>query len=98
MDDRSQISGRQIAAGRALAGLSREELSRASHVSLETLDEMEANAPPLGVGFTAVRAALDAVGVEFIGEDGGGPGVRLKKCWRGPASIPLEELSAENDE
>jgi hypothetical protein len=30
----------------------------------------------------AVRAALDAAGVEFIDENGGGPGVRLKKPKR----------------
>jgi hypothetical protein len=27
----------------------------------------------------AVRRALEAAGVEFIEEDGGGPGVRLRK-------------------
>jgi hypothetical protein len=27
----------------------------------------------------AIRAALEAAGVEFIAENGGGPGVRLKK-------------------
>jgi hypothetical protein len=27
----------------------------------------------------AVRGALEAAGVEFIDENGGGPGVRLKK-------------------
>jgi hypothetical protein len=28
----------------------------------------------------AVRRALEAAGVEFIDEDGGGPGVRLRKA------------------
>jgi hypothetical protein len=28
---------------------------------------------------TAVRRALESAGVEFIDENGGGPGVRLKK-------------------
>ncbi len=27
---------------------------------------------------TAIRTALEAAGVEFIAENGGGPGVRLK--------------------
>jgi hypothetical protein len=27
----------------------------------------------------AIRRALEAAGVEFIDEDGGGPGVRLRK-------------------
>ena len=30
-------------------------------------------------GVEAVRRALEAAGVEFIAENGGGPGVRLKK-------------------
>ena len=30
----------------------------------------------------AVRRALEAAGVEFIDENGGGPGVRLKKAKR----------------
>jgi hypothetical protein len=30
----------------------------------------------------AVRRALEAAGVEFIDENGGGPGVRLKKSQR----------------
>jgi hypothetical protein len=28
----------------------------------------------------AVRSALEAAGVEFIAENGGGPGVRLRKA------------------
>ena len=31
----------------------------------------------------AVRRALEAAGVEFIDENGGGPGVRLKKAGPG---------------
>jgi hypothetical protein len=29
---------------------------------------------------SAMRAALEAAGVEFIAENGGGPGVRLRKA------------------
>jgi hypothetical protein len=31
----------------------------------------------------ALRAALESAGVEFIAENGGGPGVRLRKAQRG---------------
>jgi hypothetical protein len=31
----------------------------------------------------AIRAALEAAGVEFIEENGGGPGVRLRKPGAG---------------
>jgi hypothetical protein len=34
---------------------------------------------PYPNSLTAIRAALEADGVEFIGKNGGGPGVRLRK-------------------
>jgi hypothetical protein len=34
----------------------------------------------------AIRRALEAAGVEFIDENGGGPGVRLRKRQRAKAS------------
>ena len=37
-----------------------------------------------------------ADGVEFIAENGGGAGVRLRKP--APAAIPAEDLNASNDE
>ena len=43
-----------------------------------------------------VRAALETAGVEFIAENGGGAGVRLKKP--APAAIPAEDLNASNDQ
>lgn len=48
----------------------------------------------------AVRSALESAGVIFVEENGEGPGVRLRKSAAGSkiASIPLEDLNAENDE
>jgi hypothetical protein len=46
-----------------------------------------------------LSAALEAAGVIFVEENGEGPGVRLRKPWGSvPASIPIEELNAENDD
>ena len=42
--------------------------------------------------------ALEAGGVVFVAENGGGPGVRLKKRSNGPQSIATEDLNASNDE
>lgn len=82
MSEIDQITGRQIAAARALAGVGQAELATAARISVPTLRRMEASAGPAG-GFVnnvaAVRAALEAVGVEFIPENGGGVGVRLRK-------------------
>ena len=49
------------------------------------LKRLEAQDGPLGgrseTG-TKIRLALEAAGVEFIDENGGGPGVRLRKSQR----------------
>lgn len=37
---------------------------------------------PSEAAIAAIRAALEAAGVEFIAENGGGPGVRLRKVSR----------------
>jgi hypothetical protein len=47
---------------------------------VRTLDRLEAGSVvPHDKTLTAVRAALEAAGVEFIAENGGGAGVRLAK-------------------
>jgi transcriptional regulator with XRE-family HTH domain len=79
------ITGRQIAAARTLIGLTQAELAHAANISVPTLKRMEAsNGPASGLSnnVAAVRTALEAAGVEFIPENGGGPGVRLRKTKR----------------
>jgi transcriptional regulator with XRE-family HTH domain len=76
------ITGRQIAAARTLIGLGQAELAKRSLISVPTLKRMEASEGPasgLTNNVAAVRSALEAAGVEFIEENGGGPGVRLRK-------------------
>ena len=80
--DEFRPTGRQLAAARTLAGMSQSETAQAARVSVPTLKRMEASEGP-AAGMTnnvdAVRRALEAAGVEFIAENGGGPGVRLRK-------------------
>src|SRR5262245_26763116 len=84
MDSKSirKVSIRQIKAARSLLAWSQEELAAAADVSIPTIKRLEASDGPLG-GRTEtaekIRTALRAAGVEFIDENGGGPGVRLKK-------------------
>ena len=52
---------------------------------------------PTANNLTAIRSALEAAGVEFIAENGGGAGVRLGKIPP-QESIPSEDLNASNDE
>lgn len=61
---------------------SAEELSRQSSVSLRTIRraELADEDPTMTVANSvAVRRALENAGIEFIDDNGGGPGVRLRK-------------------
>lgn len=76
------ITTRQAKAARALLAWSQEDLARASGVSIPTVKRLEAEDGPFGGrADTAIKlqAALEAAGVEFIPENGGGAGVRLRK-------------------
>lgn len=57
-----------------------QELADASGVGLRTINSFEKGATdPMQANKSAIRSALEAAGVEFIPENGGGAGVRLKK-------------------
>ena len=78
-----KVSIRQVKAARALLGWSQNDLARASEVSEPSIKRLEASGGDLGgrqATAEAIRAALEAAGVEFIQEDGGGPGVRLRSA------------------
>ncbi len=82
MSDLTQITGRQIAAARVLAGIGQAELAEQARVSVATLRRMEASAGPatgIANNVLAIRTALESAGVIFVAENGDGPGVRLRK-------------------
>jgi len=61
---------------------SQERLAAEADVSIPTIKRLEAQDGPLGgrnVTGTKIRCALETAGIEFIEENGGGPGVRLRK-------------------
>jgi transcriptional regulator with XRE-family HTH domain len=81
----AEISIEQIRAARALLGWSQTELAERAELSLPTVKRVEINSE-LRVSSEArlrLRIALEAGGVEFIDENGGGPGVRLRKSTKG---------------
>jgi len=95
-----RLTGRQIAAGRALAGIGQEDLARAAQVSVPTLRRMEASAGAasgMSNNVAAVRRALEAAGVMFLAANGEGPGVRLKGR-RTDRGLRPEDLNASNDD
>jgi transcriptional regulator with XRE-family HTH domain len=74
------ITGEQVARARYLLGLSRIDLAGKAHLSETTIGNCENGKRPVKPSSVmAIRAALESAGVEFIAENGGGAGVRLKK-------------------
>lgn len=79
------MHGEQLRAARALVRWTLKELAEkciSEPVSVDTLKKWEAtNGPIRGLApkIDAARKALESAGVEFIPENGGGPGVRLKR-------------------
>lgn len=76
------ITASQCRAARALLGLSQDELCELTRgeVSRSTLVYFErGERQPLEENMSEIQKALEKAGVEFIPENGGGAGVRLKK-------------------
>lgn len=73
----------QTRAARGLLDWTQGQLAEKAFVSLSTVKDFEAGRrTPTPASMAAIRSALEAAGVEFIAENGGGPGVRLR--GRGP--------------
>src|SRR4030088_2958273 len=77
-----KISSAQMRAARALLRWTALDLAKASKVGVATIRRVEVidgeiSATPANEA--ALRHALEAAGVEFIDENGGGAGVRLRK-------------------
>ncbi len=82
---RKPLTSGQIRAGRSLLRWTAEDLSRASALSVATIRRAELKESETSLTMAndlAVRRALEGAGVEFIEENGGGPGLRLKKAPR----------------
>jgi len=97
MSDVSQITGRQLAAGRALLGIGQADLAARANISAPTLRRMEASlghAEGMKNNVASVVAALTVAGITFI--DGayagaGGQGVRLSS----PTGISTDRNETE---
>lgn len=64
---------------RAALGLTVRRLAEISGVSHDTIVRLEAGEVLKPRTVEVVQTALETAGVEFIAENGGGPGVRLRK-------------------
>ena len=89
------ISAGQLRAARALLGIDQRDLADMSDLSAPTIQRMEASDGVIRGNVDSLMklvAALDAAGIELIGEgalsQGGGRGVRLKASSAGAKPSP----------
>ena len=75
------MQGNQIRAARALLDLSQAEVAALAGVSVPTVKRAEGSGKVAASSeaVAAICAALEAAGVVFVPENGGGAGVRLRK-------------------
>ena len=79
---RKPLTSGQLRAARAFLRWRAEDLARESAVGVATIRRAELTENETSMTAAndmAVRRALETAGVEFIDENGGGPGVRLRK-------------------
>jgi transcriptional regulator with XRE-family HTH domain len=75
------ITGSQIRAARALLRWSANDLAVRSQLGVATIRRAEAQdglVSMTSANANAIRHAFEVAGVQFISENGGGPGVRLR--------------------
>jgi transcriptional regulator with XRE-family HTH domain len=74
------VTPAQCRAARGLLGWNQQELARQAGVGIVTVHQLETGvSQPRRATLDVIRRALESAGVEFIDENGGGPGVRLRK-------------------
>ena len=83
------MTSAQLRAARGLLNWTVRDLAERSGVHRNTVTRIETDATGAGHAIETIRHALEAAGVEFIPENGGGAGVRLRKADR-PSSAPSE--------
>lgn len=75
----SNLNSVQCKMARVALDLGIRDLAVMAKVAPGTISRLEAGEELKERTVTAIRAALEAAGVEFIAENGGGAGVRLRK-------------------
>ena len=73
------VSPAQSRAARGLLGWNQQDLSREAGVGIVTVHQLEAgSSQPRRATVDVIRRAFERAGIEFIDENGGGLGVRLR--------------------
>jgi transcriptional regulator with XRE-family HTH domain len=79
------VTSAQLRAARGLLSWTVRDLAAKAGVHRNTVTRFETEATAPGHAIEQVVRTLEDGGVEFIAEDGGGPGVRLRKPAARPA-------------
>ena len=75
----------QCRAARALLEITQPDLAARAGLGLSTIVDFERSRRPIPTETAhVIRLTLEGLGIEFIDENGGGPGVRLQKPSRKP--------------
>jgi predicted transcriptional regulator len=75
-----EITASQCRAGRALLDITQTGLAERAELGLSTVVDFEKGRRQVSTtAAKAIQEALERAGVEFIDENGGGPGVRLRR-------------------
>lgn len=97
-----ELTPSQCRAARALIDWPPRKLAEKARLEPSTVADFESGQTLVSAAaIHALRSALERAGVKFIPENGGGAGVRMRKGGQTgdpAASIPVEELTSENDE
>jgi transcriptional regulator with XRE-family HTH domain len=79
-----EILPSQCRGARALLDITQTQLATAARLGLSTVVDFERERRQVSPDAIAtIREALETAGVEFLEENGGGPGVRLRKIHHG---------------
>lgn len=79
------LTSEQIRAARALLRKEQRDIAEVAGVSLETVKRIERSPGTISALAATVDkliSAIESLGVEFIPENGGGPGVRLRNATK----------------
>ena len=77
------ITPEQSRAARGLLDWNQQDLAKEAGVGIVTVHQLEAGTSrPRRATLQVIKRAFETAGVEFIDENGGGPGVRLRKRQR----------------
>ena len=76
------MNGIQVRMARVAIGWGVRELAAKAGITANTVTRIENGADAKQSTMNKLRGAREAAGVEFIDENGGGPGVRLRRSTR----------------